>query len=254
MKKTEDPLQILGVPFLPLTREELNERLEQLLQASANARIFTPNPEIVQRAQSDPDLMQALVAANLLLPDGIGILLAARLLGKRLPRRLTGIDTAEWLLQYAANHSLAVFLLGGREGVAEQAAEHLCLRFKGLLICGTHHGYFDQNGKENQDLLQTIRAAAPDLLFVCLGSPAQEIWIHQYAHTVSSLRLSIGLGGALDVWSGNVRRAPRIMQATGTEWLYRVVKQPTRLCRLLIILRFFCSVCAEKYSKKVGRP
>ena len=254
MKKEGKSIPILGLPIASLTQEELKKEIRQILQGSTNARILTPNPEMLWQTRSDPHLTEALQKADLLLPDGIGVLLAARLKGERLPRRLTGIDTAEWILQYAADHSLSVFLLGGREGVAAHAATRLCTRFKGLSICGTHHGYFDRSGEENQKILQEIRTASPDVLLVCLGTPAQEIWIHRNTHALPSLRLSMGIGGALDVWSENVRRAPRIMQATGTEWLYRVIQQPTRLRRLLAIPRFLYSVCTEKYSKKVGRP
>jgi N-acetylglucosaminyldiphosphoundecaprenol N-acetyl-beta-D-mannosaminyltransferase len=138
------------------------------------------------------------------------------------------------LLRYAAKHSLSVFLLGGKRGVAEQAQKHWSARIPSLNICGTHHGYFDfqTNSPENQRVLQKIKQADPDLLFVCLGSPQQERWIMENTSQISHLRLAIGLGGALDVWSGTVKRAPKIIRICGAEWLWRTLQDPKRIGRL----------------------
>ena len=239
MKQTS-PITLLGIPFLPLTEREFRARLARLAIHGRTAHVFTPNPEMLLLSKNDPEFHTFLCDADLLLPDGIGILLGARIRGTPLPARATGIDSAEWLLSFAAKHSLRVFLLGGRCGVAEDAARTLAARFDGLSICGTHHGYFDKakESPENKAVLALLREAKPDLLFVCFGAPAQEKWISENADEIPSLRLCMGLGGALDVWSGRVERAPRLWQKLGLEWLWRTLREPKRIRRLTVLPKF----------------
>lgn len=242
--KASDAVTLFGVPFLPLTKKEARARLARLALGGRAARVFTPNPELLLCASDNEAFASLLCSADLLLPDGVGVLIGARLGGKRLPERLTGIDSAEWLLSFAAKHGLRVFLLGGREGVAEAAARGLTARFPTLTVCGTHHGYFDKSrdSVENQALLSLVRRARPELLFVCFGAPAQERWIAENADGIPSLRLCMGLGGALDVWSGSVRRAPKMVQRCGLEWLWRTLSEPKRVPRLFAIPRFLLAV------------
>lgn len=243
-QKNADTVTLLGIPFLPLTKKEARARLVGLALRGRAARVFTPNPEMLLRASEDEAFASLLRSADLLLPDGVGVLVGARLCGKPLPERITGIDSAEFLLSFAAKHSLRVFLLGGREGVAEAAESTLTVRFPSLTVCGTHHGYFDKEkaSSENQAVLSLVRRARPDLLFVCFGAPTQERWIAENANEIPSLRLCMGLGGALDVWSGSVRRAPKIIQRCGLEWLWRAFSDPKRFPRLLAIPRFLWKI------------
>ena len=257
MQPTPKALRILGVPFSVTSQKEARDTLTKLLQAKprANAAVFTPNSEILWQAHRDPRLKQTLLSADLLLPDGVGLRLAAKMKGKRIPERVTGIDTGEWLLRLAAKNGLSVYLLGGEIGVAEEAKRRLTQRLPALRICGTHHGYFDKNqeSKENQAVLQSIRSAKPDLLFVCLGFPAQERWILENTPSLPFLRLSIGLGGSLDVWSDKVKRAPRAVQACAMEWLWRAVTAPKRLPRLLSLPHFLWAVLREPRGDARGR-
>ncbi len=231
---------LCGIPFLPLTRKEAYARLARLALGKRTAKVFTPNLELLSLARGDASFADLLGCADLLLPDGVGVLLAARLVGKRLPVRLTGIDSAEWLLSFAERRGLRVFLLGGKHGVAETAARELREKHPKLTLCGTHHGYFDKakDSSENIAVLEAIRQANPHLLFVCFGAPAQERWICENIDALPSLRLAIGLGGALDVWSGNVRRAPKVFQRCGLEWLWRIAREPRRIKRFLHVLPF----------------
>ena len=230
---------LFGIPFLPLTRKEAYARLARLALDRGAAKVFTPNLELLSFARSDASFAALLSSADLLLPDGVGVLLTARLRGKRLPARLTGIDAAEWLLFFAERHGLRVFLLGGKRSVAEAAARELRKKHPSLTICGTHHGYFDKakDSPENRAVLAKLRAAKPQLLFVCFGAPAQERWICENADALPSLRLALGLGGTLDVWSGKVRRAPKAFRACGLEWLWRIEREPKRIQRLVRTLR-----------------
>lgn len=247
MNHSNASVTLFGIPFLPLTKKEARARLAALALRGRAARVFTPNPEMLLFASEDEAFASLLRSADLLLPDGVGVLLGARLVGRQLPERLTGIDSAEWFLSFAARHGLRVFLLGGREKIAESAASTLTARFPALTVCGTHHGYFDKsrNSHENQALLSLLRAKAPDLLFVCFGAPAQERWIAENADAIPSLRLCMGLGGALDVWSGSVRRAPNPIRKCGLEWLWRALSDPKRFPRLLAIPKFLWKILTK---------
>ena len=189
-------------------------------------------------------------SAELLLPDGIGVIYASRILGSPLPERIAGIDMGEYLLRLAAERSLKVYLLGARPGVAELAAANLIKTFPKLIICGTHHGYFNKNGAYNSHLLSEINSAAPDILIVCFGAPAQEKWIYDNKHSLNSVRIIAGLGGSLDVWSGKVSRAPRIMQKLSLEWVWRIFRQPKRITFLFKIPIFLLAVYMQKRKNK----
>ena len=250
MKKAVNTVNILSVPFPIRSKEETLSLIDLLLCERKNARIFTPNPEILYRARSSAELRRHLLDADLLLPDGIGIVLASRLTKTPLPCRITGIDTAEHILTAASDRGLSVYFLGGKAGVAQRASEELTKRYSGLRTAGCHHGYFSSEN-ELTETVEAIKASAPDILFVCLGSPAQEKFIAKYTPSIPSLRLSMGLGGCLDVWAGNLKRAPRVMQKSGTEWLYRIIREPKRLKRLPYLAGFCTEAIRENlFSQK----
>ena len=207
MKKAVNTVNILSVPFPIRSKEETLSLIDLLLCERKNARIFTPNPEILYKARGSEELRRIILGADLLLPDGVGIVLASRLTKTPLPCRITGIDTAEHILTVAADRGLSVYFLGGKAGVAERASAELSKGLSGLRTAGCHHGYFSSEN-ELTDTVEAIKASAPDILFVCLGSPAQEEFIAKHTPSIPSLRLSMGLGGCLDVWSGNLQRAP----------------------------------------------
>ena len=128
---------------------------------------------------------------------------------------------------------MKVFLLGGKEGVARRAAKKLSLKYSGLRICGTHSGYFQKYGEENAAVLRRINEANADILFVCFGFPMQERWIDENLPALPHLRLAAGLGGSLDIWSGNTKRAPKMLQTRGLEWAWRMMREPKRLKNLV---------------------
>lgn len=243
---------ILGLDFPFLTRIETYGRIVRLLNENTCATVFTPNPEMALAAHRDRRLCELLNSASLLIPDGVGIMIASQLLSAPLPCRIPGIEAGEFILSYAARSGLSVFFLGGKEGVAREAAKKMSERYPGLKICGTHHGYFDASYEsvENRRITNEIISARPDILFVCLGFPAQEKWIAENAPVIPGLRLAIGLGGSLDVWSGRLRRAPAFMRRTGLEWLWRALREPRRLKILFRIPAFLCAVWRERISKK----
>ncbi len=195
----------------------------------------TPNAVMLDACRRNPALAELLSHADLSLADGAGLLLQARRRGTPLPCRVAGIDFGEALLEKAAQERLRVFLLGGREGVADRAAANLTARCRTLCIAGTHWGYFDAS--EDKRLTAHIRATNPDLLFVCLGFPRQEQWIDAHLSALPSLRVAVGLGGALDVWAGDAHRAPRAVSRMGLEWAWRMALEPKRLQNLPAVLR-----------------
>ncbi len=228
-----EQVYIHGVRIDKLTASQASERLCALLSSNADQpqAIFTPNAEILYRAANDPGFASILNSAALNTADGVGTVWASRALGSPLPGRIAGIELGETALALAAAKRLPVFLLGGKMGVAYRAAANLRQRYRGLNIVGTHHGYFDVEGEQNQDVIDAIRAAAPKLLIVCLGSPRQEKWIFENSHLLSGVSVAMALGGSLDVWAGDVRRAPAAVRAMGLEWLWRILLSPSRLAR-----------------------
>lgn len=199
--------------------------------------VVTPNALMLDACRREPRLRELLDRASLSLPDGAGVLLAARRSGTVLKERVAGIEFGEALLERAARDGLRVFLLGGRNGIAVRAAQNLRARYPSLCICGTHWGYFGRDGEENRAVLSYIRACKADILFVCLGFPLQEEWIFENLGALSDLRVIAGLGGSLDVWAGTVRRAPRAVSRLGLEWAWRMLCEPRRLRGLPALVR-----------------
>ncbi len=251
---TNDVVTLLSIPLKKLDKRKADARLEQAMENDRRCtKVYTPNPQILLKAHDAPALRDLLSRADLLLPDGIGLCIGARLLGSPLPCRIAGIDAAYAVLEMAEKRGLSVALLGAAPDVADRAAEKLRHELPHLRICYTHHGYFDRNGAENETVLAELRAAAPDILFVCFGFPAQEIWIDQNACKLPSLRLCMGLGGSLDVWAGTCRRAPRAMSACGLEWLWRVLCEPRRARIFLDIPHFLFLVLRQRIQEQTKR-
>ena len=241
-------VEIGGVRFDGRTREEILADVEARLEQKRLTRVFTPNPIMVQTAKRDARLAAALTRADVNLADGVGIRLAARLLGKPLPERIAGIDFAEELVSLAAQKGLRLFLLGGKPGVADQAARALWRRYPDLDICGACHGYFDE--EDGATLAAFIAQKRPQILFVCLGSPRQELFLDEHLEKTGAT-LGIGLGGTLDVWAGNVRRAPKIFRNIGLEWLWRMAREPRRLAGIPHMVVFLVSAFLERFKKSV---
>ena len=219
--------EILGVRFDDLTQQEAAQRGRQLLEEDKFHYVVTPNPEFLLAAEKDPEFRRVLNAADLVLPDGIGVVYSAKILGTPLKERVPGIEFAEAMLSALNDMGGRLYLLGAKPGVAEEAGRRICARYPALVLCGTHDGYF----KDEQAILPEIAAAKPDLLFVCLGAPKQEKWMARWGQHTGA-KLAIGLGGCLDVFAGNVRRAPEQWQKLGLEWAYRLKKEPKRIGRM----------------------
>lgn len=238
-------IEILGVGFDNITMEQAVAEGVRLINTPGAHYAVTPNPEIVEVCRTDPEAMEAVRNADLVLADGIGIIYGAKLLGTPLKGRVTGIGFAQGLMGEMAQNGKSLFLLGAKPGVAEKAADKLRTAYPGLQIAGTRDGYFQEDGP----VLEEIRASGADVVFVCLGAPKQEKWMRKNG-AASGARLLVGLGGCLDVFSGEVQRAPEIFQRLGLEWFYRLVKNPSRFGRMMKLPLFLVHVAGEKGKKK----
>lgn len=220
-------VDVLGVQFDNLTPEEAVARGIELMNEGGFHYVVTPNPEFVLAAEKDEEFRAVLNGAHLVIPDGIGVIYSAKLLGTPLKSRVPGIDFSAGMLAHMNEVKGRVFLLGAKPGIAAEAARRIGERFPDLVICGTHDGYF----KDNEPVVELIREARADLLFVCLGAPRQEKFMAQYGPQ-TGVKLAMGLGGSLDVYAGAVERAPESWQKLNMEWAYRLVKEPKRIGRM----------------------
>ena len=234
-------VDVLGVGFDSITLDQAAARGMELLHAGGAHYVVTPNPEIVEACRRDRAVMDAVNGADLVLPDGIGIIYGAKILGTPLPGRVTGIAFAQALMERMAEGGEELFLLGAKPGYAQQAAENLRRRYPGLNIVGTNDGYF----KEDGPVVEKIRASGARAVFVCLGAPKQELWMVKNGPATGA-GLLVGLGGCLDVFSGNVKRAPEQFQKLGLEWLYRLCREPRRIGRMAKLPLFLVHAAAER--------
>ncbi len=236
-------IDIMGVAFDNVTMEQALAQAQDLLAEPGAAYCVTPNSEIVYEAMHDPALLSLLNQADLVLPDGGGVVLASRILKTPLQQKVAGVDFAEALLGVLEEKGLGLFLLGAKPGIAERAAERMCERHPKLRIAGLRNGYF----QDEAEVVEAINAADADVLFVCLGAPKQERFMHANKGQLQ-VRLMIGLGGSLDSFAGTVKRAPRWMIRLNLEWLYRLIKEPWRFGRMLRLPKFLFAVVRKRLS------
>jgi N-acetylglucosaminyldiphosphoundecaprenol N-acetyl-beta-D-mannosaminyltransferase len=231
-----EPVHILGVPIHPTTFEGMADSIATwIVRGDRTYQICTASPEFVIIAQEDPEFMQVLHSADLCVADGIGLLFAARYLGRPLPERVTGSDGVPFITARAAREGWRLFLLGAGPGVAEQAVANLIAQHPDLQIAGTHAG--SPAPEEEDDIIARINRSNADILFVAYGAPQQDKWIARNRDRLN-VRVAMGVGGTFDFIAGVVPRAPKWMRHIALEWLYRFYIQPWRWRRMLRIPRF----------------
>jgi N-acetylglucosaminyldiphosphoundecaprenol N-acetyl-beta-D-mannosaminyltransferase len=237
-------VRILGIRVDNVTSEEALARMEGFIADGRPHHVATVNPEFIIAAQKDPLFAQILNRSHLNLPDGQGLLWAARILGTPLEQRVTGVDTVLRVAELSAKKGFRLYLLGAAEGVAAAAAQGLQSRFPGLRIAGAQAG--SPLPQEDERLVEEIRLANAQLLFVAYGAPHQEKWI---ARNLPHLEVPVamGVGGAFDFISGEAKRAPRWVQSIGLEWLHRLILQPWRWRRMLALPRFVLLVLRQRH-------
>ncbi len=237
---------IMGVYFDAVTLTQAVDRAIEQIKAGKKGYVVTPNPEIVYQAMEDAGFCELVNQASLVLPDGIGVIYASKILGDKLPGKVAGIDFASMLMHRMAQEKMRLFLLGAKPGVADQAAEKLKKKYSGLIISGTRDGYF-KNDSEAVAAVNT--AGGADVMFVCLGAPKQEYFMSKYQKKLN-VTLCCGLGGSLDVFAGTVQRAPDIFIKLGLEWFYRLCKEPKRIGRMMKLPLFMLLVIRKKLFGK----
>lgn len=240
-------VNLLGAGIDGLTMEDTAERVAGFVRSGRPHRITTLNPEFLYRAQSEGRLLDLVNRADLVTPDGVGIVWACGVAGSPVPERVTGIDLMLRLVKLAASSGWRIFLLGAAPGVAGEAAKKLVQANPGLIVAGTHHGYFKD--EESHTVAGLVREARADLLFVALGAPRQEEWIDAYLENTGA-GAAMGVGGSFDVISGKVQRAPAWVRRMRLEWLARLLKEPSRWRRQLI-LPLFAWLVLRKYRFKL---
>ncbi len=235
-------MQIAGVQLRPMPRPQSCEALRRALVGTGQNVVVTVNPEMIVQASKDSLFRSIIHRAHLHLVDGAGLVFVSRLKGFRGVERFTGVDAVDYVCSVASDMQKRVFLLGtGSTSILLSAANHLRSKYPSLIICGMHaatkmqefpDGVVVSDEGKHDDLINTINKAQPDVLFVALGHGKQEKWIHQFRGRIPSVKLFMGVGGALDFMGGAVKRAPELMQKWGLEWLFRLIVEPRRWRRI----------------------
>ena len=234
-----ETVDILGVNINKLNMELAVKTAEGFLDSDGFHCIYTPNSEIVMSAYKNEEFRDIINKADLRTADGIGLVHAAKILGSPLEERVAGFDLVMKILEDLPKLGKSVYFFGSAPGVADEAKAKLEEKFPGINVCGTANGYFD--AEREKEVIEEINSLKPDLLFVCLGAPKQEKWLHAHIDELD-VGVAFGLGGSLDVFAGTVKRAPEFFQKHGIEWLYRLMKQPKRAIRMLDLPRFALKV------------
>lgn len=235
--------EIFGIPVNALTYQDAVDWVAERVATGTKSWILAINPEKIMKALSDERLRLLLLQADLFIPDGIGVLWAGKILGKPFPQRVTGVDIFVLLVKEAAKRGWRIFLLGAPPGVSKEVSQGLELEYPGLQLVGYHHGYYQ--AEEEAQVVSKIRAAAPDILFVAMGSPRQEQFIVSN-RTLLGVPVCMGVGGSFDVISGRKKRAPLWMQRFGLEWSYRLFLEPKRIMRMSALPKFVILVLRKK--------
>lgn len=241
-------VNILNVEFDNMNKQETLELLHSKIKNRTKTFVVTANPEIVMHAVNHSDYMQTIRQADHIIADGAGIIIGSKIIKDPLPERVAGFDLMKELLALANKERLTVFFLGSQETVIKQAVENVKKEFSHLVIGGYHHGFFN---KKDNHITQLVKEANADLVFVALGFPKQEFWIHKHLPEFDK-GIFMGVGGSFDILAGNIKRAPAIWRKLNIEWVYRLIQQPSRWKRMMAIPLFLKKIWQfrRKQAKK----
>ena len=234
-------IDVMGLKFDSMTMDEALSRAEALLRGDKAAYVVTPNAEIAYEALHDVQLREMLNGADLMLPDGAGVVLASKLLRTPVKQKVAGVDFAAGLLGILERNGQSLYLLGGKTGIGELAAQKMLEAHPQLRIAGIADGYF----QDEAPVIAKINASGADALFVCLGAPKQERFMVQHLQELH-VHLMAGLGGSLDAFAGTVQRAPAWMIRLNLEWLYRLIREPKRFRRMLRLPKYLWAVMLKR--------
>lgn len=237
-------VELLGYSIDDYSFDEAVLKAKELIDSDKVSQVITINPEMFQTADNDSSFASIVREAEMVIPDGIGIKIGLKLTGKNVAR-IPGIDFAKKLLKEAALSNIPVAIIGSKEEVITKAIENLQNEISGLNIVYYHNGYFDND----EEIYSELKNHSPKLILIAMGSPRQEKFIYEAKKKLNPA-LMVGIGGSLDVWSGFVKRAPKIYQVLGLEWLYRTITQPSRFKRIFPTLPLFL-IRVLNYKEKI---
>lgn len=243
-------IKILGVKVNNISLEETYLRTKELIETSNKScqMIFAPNTEFIMCAQKDKEFFEILNMSKLSTPDSIGIEMAAKRLGKPLKERIQGQKYFRKIVEEGEKLGWSFYILGGKDDTPNKAVENLKKIYPKLNVVGLHEGYFENEEDENK-VIEEINSLQPNILIVAMGAPKQEKWIYANKDRLK-VDVACGQGGTLDYEAGNVKRAPEIFQKIGLEWLWRLIKQPSRIVRMLVLPKFLFKVLFTKDISK----
>lgn len=243
-----DLCRILGVPFANITPEKAVDNVVEFLNSNDKHMVFTPNPEMVMEACKNQEFMTILNNSSMNVPDGIGIVYASKLTNSPIKYRVAGYDMMLGVFDKIKDTDKKVYFFGGAPEIADRAKKAIEERFPNINIVGTANGYFD--AKREQEIIAEINTLKPDLLLVGIGFPKQEKWIADHIKDLD-IKVGVGVGGSFDGWCGNVPRAPEFFVNHGLEWFYRLMKQPSRIGRMMQLPLFMLKVICYKILGKL---
>lgn len=252
-----EKVSIFGVNIFNIDFNEATEIVKNFLKEDKIHKIYTPNTEIVMEARDNEEIRAIINSGDLIIADGIGLIYGSRMKKKPLKERVTGFDISMELIDIANKEGYSLYLLGAKPGVAKRAAENLKKDYPNLNVVGHHDGYFKgthigmKNHEEEIQVIEEINSLKPDIIFLGLGFPKQELWINEHANKLNS-KLIIGNGGVIDIISGDMKRAPDIFIKLNLEWFYRLIINPSRIARQMAIPKFLISVMLDKNAVKWG--
>lgn len=234
---------IFGIPFYKWGMQETVQYLTDVISSRKPHQVITANPIMVMAALEDPSYKKMMQQAELIVPDGTGVVWASRVGGDPVAERVAGYELLHELMKQGERHCWKVYLLGASPEVVQETAKRLKIQYPGTEIVGCRDGYF--SSEQDEEVVEEIRRTSPDLLFVARGADTQEPWIAKYKQRLA-VPVMMGVGGSFDVISGRTKRAPKVFQKLRLEWLYRLLREPTRFRRMLALPKFVARVLRER--------
>lgn len=234
---------LFGVPIDCLSYKEVIRLIEQYIESKKQAQIVTSDSAGIVIAQQDPEFLKIIQQASIVTPDSSGVVWALRRKLKRKVERVSGVDLVEILCELSHKKGYRIYFLGSQPGVADKAAENLKKKYPNCNIVGTHHGYF--GSEDDYKVAKEIAVTKPDVLFVAMGMPRQEMFIHQNLE-ITKAYVAMGVGGSLDVFSGKAKRAPQFVQSLGIEWLWRFIQNPRKLYKIKLLPKYVSMVLRSR--------
>jgi len=244
MSKPFRTVPLYGIPFSTMSMDETVEYLTKAIENKRQTHVITANPIMIMAALENANYAAMMKKADLIVPDGAGVVWAAGYAGSPVTERVTGFELLHRLMVQGERRRWRVFLLGTAPDIIEAAAEKLQLQYPQARVVGWHDGFF--KAEQDSEVIAKINEAAPDLLFVARGADTQEPWIVKHRNTMSGISLIMGVGGSFDIISGRLKRAPVLFQKLRLEWFYRLLQEPKRYKRMLVLPKFVLKVLRDK--------